>query len=775
VPPDEINPDVPPSPRSPTTLQVAQPTEVSTQLFAPGGAPPADDTLNFREMWRIVRKRKWSLIAFFLLVVITVAIASTLQTPIYRSVISLKIERDQPKVVDFKDVAPTESIYDADFYKTQYELLKSRTLAQRVVEQLNLRQSRALVKPEHAPWWKELVKSASSALGQFGDAAWWKGLIQPGSSENTQANAQETAAHSDVATVDAFLASLTVDPVRNSRLIKVYFMSPDRKLAADVLNALAQNFININLERRYEATSYAKTFLEERIAQTKAKLEQAERLLVAFQRDRQIINIDDKQNVLAQTLSDFNSAGSRAEQERFKAESLYRSFNSEPESSPQVLESRAIQTLKEQRAKMQAEYQDLAPIYKPAFPKMQQLQAGIAELDKRIKEEVDVVRRSAEGTYKATVAQETSILARLESSKKAVLDLQGRSIQYNILKRDVETNRQFYEGLVQRYKEVGVAGGVGVNNISVVDPAEMSLLPYKPNLQRNLLIAMMLGLAGGIGLVFFLEHLDDRLHRPEDLERIVHFPVLGVIPLVKRRKSRGLAALALDTQNDIRSSFAEAYRSVRTALQFSTRDGAPAKFVVTSTLRGDGKSTTALSLAINFAQTGRQVLLIDADLRSPSLHKSLGIDNSQGLSNYLLGDVPALAAMQPTSIPNLFVIPAGPLPPNPADLLSGPKLPELLAQLGERYAHIIIDAPPVLGLADALVLGNHVGAVLYVVASGGTQKAHLIVALKRLRRAGVTPIGVVMTKVSLRDGTYGYESAYYYYGSTSETPALPKA
>ncbi|MBK8742073.1 MAG: CpsD/CapB family tyrosine-protein kinase [Betaproteobacteria bacterium] len=228
-------------------------------------------------------------------------------------------------------------------------------------------------------------------------------------------------------------------------------------------------------------------------------------------------------------------------------------------------------------------------------------------------------------------------------------------------------------------------------------------------------------------------------------------------------------------QKDIRSSFAEAYRSVRTALQFSTRDGAPRRFIVTSTSAGDGKSTTALSLAINFSQTGRPVLLIDGDLRNPSLHKSLGTDNTRGLSNYLSGDLPVLAGVRTTAIPNLFLIPTGPLPPNPVELLSGPKLPALLDQLAERFSHIIIDSPPVLGLADALVLGNQVGIVLYVVASGSTKKAHAKVALKRLRLAGVTPIGAVMTKVRLRDGMYGYESAYYYYGSTNEVPALPKA
>jgi capsular exopolysaccharide synthesis family protein len=326
--------------------------------------------------------------------------------------------------------------------------------------------------------------------------------------------------------------------------------------------------------------------------------------------------------------------------------------------------------------------------------------------------------------------------------------------------------------LLQRLKEVGVQGGVGTNNVTVVDPALTPGGPYKPNLTQNLQLAAVLGLMLGIGLAFFLEYLDDTLRTPEDMERLTHLPVLGVIPLMKTRKAKDETVLGLISHLDARSSFAEAYRSVRTALQFSTREGAPRQIVITSTSAQEGKSTTALALAINFAQTGRSVLLIDADLRNPSVHKFIGTDNSRGLSNYLSSDLPALGVVRTTTIPNLYVIPAGPLPPNPVELLSGPKLRGLLAELGDRFPHIVMDAPPVLGIADALVLGNQVGSVLFVVAAGGTRKAHAKAALKRLRQAGVVPIGALMTKVNLRHGMYVYESTYYAYNSTNDVPKL---
>jgi capsular exopolysaccharide synthesis family protein len=432
-----------------------------------------------------------------------------------------------------------------------------------------------------------------------------------------------------------------------------------------------------------------------------------------------------------------------------------------------------VQSLKEQRAKAQAEYADFSRIYKSGFPKMQQVQAQIDEIEKNLKAEIEAVKKSIETSYQSLLAQQKSINSKLAETKKDVYDLQARSIKYNILKRDVETDRTIYNGLLTRLSEVGVTGGTGANNITVIDKAVVPGAPFSPNLRQNLMMAMLLGLIGGVALAFFLEYLDDTIRMPEDMEKLTQLPVLGVVPRMQRAQMTEGKALALKVHEDVRSTFAEAYRSVRTALQFSTREGSPRAYVVTSTSKGDGKSTTALALAINGAQTGRPVLLIDGDMRHPSLHTSLAVDNSRGLSNYLSSDVPALGVVRTTEIPNLFVIPSGPMPPNPVELLSGPKLLSLLGQLGERFSQIIVDAPPVLGLADSIVLGDQVGAVLFVVSSGHTRKQHARAALKRLRQANVHPLGAIMTKVDLRDGMYGYESAYYYYRSTNEAPALP--
>lgn len=744
---------VPVVPGAPMPLDTHRSSQVST-LVAPIAATDGahENEIHLRDLWRVLLKRKWAAISFLVVVVMATTIATTLQTPIYQAAIVLKIERDQPKVVKYEEVTPVDQ-GDSDFLRTQYELLKSRTLAERVVQQLNLRGGNGPV-VANRPWWVKLFKR---------DAA-----SQPAAGAAPSASRQR-------ATVGAFRGSLAVAPVRNSRLINVYFDSPDPILAADALNALAENFINVNLEGRSQATSYAKTFLEEQTAQTKAKLEVAERTLVDFQRTQQIITIDEKQNVLQQSLSAFNAAATQAQQDRIKAETGYKEFVGNPESSSLVSGDKAIEQLREQRLKVLTEYQDQLRIYKPSFPKMQQLQAIIDQLDKEIVVQRARIGKAVEGTYRIAVAQEQKLLARLEESKKEMLDVQGRSIEYNILRRNVDTNRQFYDGLLQRLREVSVSGGVGVNNISVVDSAQVPSAPYKPSLERNLTIAAILGVIGGVGLAFFLEYLDDRVTRPEELERITRLAVLGVIPLVKKGRGGELPEIALESHKNIRSGFSESYRSVRTALQFATREGAPRQFIVTSTAAREGKSTTSLSLAINFAQTGQPVVIIDADLRNPTIHRHLGVPADKGLSNYLAADINPADIITPTQIPNLFLIRSGPMPPNPVELLSGPKLVALLEYLGTRFSRVVIDAPPVLGLADALVLGNQVGSVLFVVAAGSTRKAQCKVALKRLRQAGVQPVGTVLTKVDLSDGMYGYESSYYQYKSTNDIVSIPTA
>jgi succinoglycan biosynthesis transport protein ExoP len=725
---------------------------------AHGAGEAFDSAFNLRDLLRIFLKRKWTILIIFAVFAVFSVVRTYLAPPVYRASTTLQIERFIPRVFDYKDVTPMDqSDENADFLQTNYELLKSRTLAERAVEEIGLRKSpppavdAPAAKPAAAP-----APAGGSFLEDF-----FNRLRKGPTPVEVDAATRE-----DNALVEAFLSSLTVEPVRRSRLVRLHFDSTDPFFAAKAVNTLAQSFININLERRFEASAYAKTFLEEKLLQTKAKLEDSERELVKFSRDLEIFNVDEKQSISSQNLQEFNGAVAKAEQERIRAEALYKQAQANPDSLPSVRENLAIVNLKQNKAKLDAEYQDNLKVYKPAFPKMQQLQAQIQEIDKHLRDEYEEVRQTALASFRAARSQELMLKERLGGAKQQLLDLQGRSIRYSILKREVDTNRQLYDGLLQRLKEIGVAGGVGVNNISVVDKAQIPVYPYKPDLNRNVSMGLAIGLLVGLLVAWLLEHLDDSIRFADDVERETGAPVLGVVPKMKPMEA-GKNGLALSPHMDPTSAFSEAYRSVRTALQFSTASGAPRRLVVTSSSKDEGKSTTALALAINFAQMGKPVLLVDADLRNPVLHKLLQLDNERGLSNYLSGHVGVMEIVHRTQVPNLFVMTTGPLPPNPVELLSSMKLLAMLSQCEEHFAHVIVDGPPVLGIADSIVLSNQVDNSVFVIESGKTRKGHAKAALKRLHQAGVHPLGVILTKIDSYHDLYGYNTYYYQYAKPS--------
>ena len=356
-----------------------------------------------------------------------------------------------------------------------------------------------------------------------------------------------------------------------------------------------------------------------------------------------------------------------------------------------------------------------------------------------------------------------------------MIQTQDKGVDLSLLKRELDTNRQIYDNLLQRLKEVGVTSGVAANNISLVDEAKAPLFPFKPDMNTNAMIGLAVGLMLALGLVFLREHMDDSIKHADELEAQFGVPLLGIIPKVKKAR-RVEHELGLLTVDDPRGSFAEAYRSMRTALQFSTSEGAPHRLMVTSSVASEGKSTTALALAINFAQMGKRVLLIDADMRNPSLHKSLELSNDRGLSNYLSGEGTRVSLIRPCSVANLKVMTAGPTPPSPVDLLMGPKLMGLLDKAQELgFEQVVIDAPPILGIADALVLGNQIQSLLFVVKAGSTRRSSIRDALRRLRTAGLLPLGLVLTRATSEHSSYyGYEG-YYGYGNAQAAGAAGEA
>ena len=746
-----------------TELALRQPYLLQTSLDRQAEDEEDASALTLSDLLGMILKHKWTLLLVVLLAVTIAGINTFLLRPTYRATVVLQIDRAAARIVDFNNSATDLEQASADEYlglKTQYELLRSRSLAERVIDELQLDRSKPAVpaigsgSANAAP--EDKGKATDSAVpdGFFGRVVSGYRKLSTPASTNPEVLGRE-------AVVGAFLGALAVDPVQNSRLVRLSVDNSDPALAARIANATAQIFVSLGQERRVESSSYAKTFLEDQIKQMKAKLEDSERKLNRYSQLKQILTLDDKTNVVNQTYVEYAAALSKAEQERIKAEALYNEAKRNPESAIRAGESKSVEAFKQQKAKLELEYQQNLSIYKPEFPKMLQLKAQITEADAHVKAEVALIVGTIKAQYDAALAQENQLREKLGKTRKEVLSTQDSSIDLNLLKREVDTNRQLYDGLLQRLKQVGISSNLTTNNVSIVDSANPPLFPYKPNLQSNLLAGLGIGLFMGLCLVFLLEYLDDSIKFPEEVERVLGVPLMGVIPVGEKKRSE-TRSLAFDVHTDPRSVISEAYRSVRTSLQFSTSHGAPDRLLITSTTRDEGKSTTALALAINFAQMGHHVLLVDADMRNPSIHKMLGMSNEMGLSNLLSAASNGQTLIRSTAVPNLSVLTAGPSPPNPVDLLMGPKLITLLDKAGlVGISHVIVDGPPVLGIADSIVLGNQIQDMLFIVRSGNTKKANIRDALRRLRLAGLAPRGAVLTFAPAR-ALQGY-GAYYGY------------
>ena len=727
---------------------VASSQALSPDLRVPESAGTDEDGIDLMSYWRIMVKRKWTVIGALVFVLSATVIGTLLVTPIYRAAASLRIDRDTIEIVQVGAVSAAKGPGESDFYQTQYELLKSRALAEKVVNQLGIKDLSGIPRSSRPTVWSKL-----------------KSLLNP---ESKKAPTASSTDKRDI--VAAFRGGLVVAPVGNSALVEVMYDSPDPDFAARAANALAEGFTASNLEHGFESSAYAKSYLEDRLQELKVKLEDSERALVKFAQKEQILSAGGAGGgtLTEQNLGSVNADLSKARSERIRAQSRWQQAEGSSGMGlpADMLENSGIRKLQEARSRLLAEYQDKLRLFKPAYPTMLQLKGQIDEMDKQIAIEASNIKSSIRAEYQAALSQEKMLQSELDGMKVDVLDLQGRSIQYNIAKREVDTNRQLYDGLLQRYKEIGVAGGVTTNNISIVDRAD-GAYKLKPDMQKNLIMGLLLGTILGVLLALLFEYLDDTVKSPEEIEKLLGLSVLGVIPKLKSPLSPASAF------EDPRSGFSEAYRSVRTALQFATDRGVPKSLLITSATPGEGKSTTALTLAKNFAQLGKRVLLIDADLRNPSLHRQLGLENSSGLSNFLAGAIKATDVLQPTVFPHLVFMASGPLPPNPAELLVGRKLISLLTVAMEKFDQVIVDGPPVMGLADAAILGNICGGTVLVVEAGETRVAVARNSLKRLLAARARIAGAILTKFAAGRGAHGYgygygDYSYYEYGGKTK-------
>lgn len=696
---------------------------------------------------QILLKRRRLIAAAIAIPLLLTLIFTLMLTPVYRAMATIQIDRNTVRVMDVSGLQENETSTEADFFLTQYELLKSRSLAERVVVSLNLADAPRFVGPPPAGLLQRI-----------------RGLF--GSKPKTEAPA-DVLTRKAVA-VSKLAANLLIAPVQGSRIVRIFYSDPDPKLAQEIANGVAQGFIAENIDRRYASSNYARHFLEDRITIAEAKLEESERAAVAYATREHIVGGDDKQPLVGEDLTAINTALTHAKIEKFKLEQLWtEAKGSNIYGLPQVLENKALEANRERRTQLAADYQQKLTMFKPSFPDMLQIKAQINELDRQAAQAIGIIKESIHSQYNDALEQEKNLEQRLEDKKSEALSLRERSIKYTILQREVNTNRTLYDGLLQRYKEIGVAGGLVPNNISIVDRSETPASPYSPDLLVNLSIALFAGLLAGIGGALLLEHMDGSIKSPEDVETRLDLPLLGIIP-----KLADQAALAA-ALNDQRSNASEAYRSLHTTLQFSTPAGFPSSLAVTSSRSFEGKSTTALALAQTCARFGAKVLLVDADMRRPSLHQSLGLLNTFGLSNFLAGTAKVDIIIQKTSTENLHFIASGLLPPNPPALLTGPKLASLLKYAAEFFDTVILDSPPVLGLSDAPLICHSVAGTCVVVEANGVRIEAAKVAIKRLLMARTQILGVLLSKFEAKSAGYGY--GYSYYGEDAQPKRLTRA
>lgn len=679
--------------------------------------PAASQGLDFDRLLQSFIHWRWLIaggVAGALLLAVLVTLATT---PMYRAKVTLEVNPVTVRVVDDKD-RPQESAVDNEtLIATQVGLLTSRSTAERVAQELNLANNR------------QVVGTSGTATERLRRAT------------------------------DVVVGGLKVKPPLSGTLIEFTYSSPSAELSAAVANQLAGSFISGGMERRYDASAYARNFLNQQIVKSRGDLEKSERQLVAYAQSQGIINtsgrsIDgqstgDVNSLQGESLVGINRALGDATARRIAAEGAYRQGIAVGATSDVTSSTAALRAA---RATLQAEYQEKRTLMKPEHPDMLSLQSRIGEIERQIVREGSQVAASRSNSlladYRAAAAAERALAGRVGQLKGSVLDLRGRSIQYNILQREADTNRSLYDALLQRYKEVGVAAGIGSSPVSIVDTAQVPGAPDRPDLRYNLLVGLALGLIAGLGAAVALDFLYDTIKTRDDVRSKLGLACLGMVPKVAAKGE------FLDNLKDARSIVGEAYGAVVAALRFSTDDGFPRRIMISSARANEGKSSSALALAQNVARLGNRVLLIDADLRKPVFRSA---KQKVGLTHLLTGEaVDPMSHVQPTQFDGLFLLPAGPIPPNPADLLSSGRLQSMLQQLEGQFDMLIVDGPPCMGLADALLLSSIVNNVLFVVESGRTRTKGALESLGVLRSTGANIVGAILTKVSGELGGYGY-------------------
>ncbi len=724
-------------------------------LLVPGGEygsfpvveASAGPSASLRDYGYALWRRQWVILTSVLVAGTLAVILAFKMTPVYQATVRLEIEAEVPQLRPLNDYYQGGGP-DETYLKTQIRVLQSDNLAWRTIQQLGL-----------------------SSREEF----------SPGSAGGSKP-APNPRLEQDLL-IRAFKRHLDVELARNSRMVEVSLESTDPDLAARVANTLVDNYMEYFFHEKYDATRLASGWMEQQLDELKAKVEKSQQALIDYERQNAIVNIGDKQSVAAQRLADLSRELTNAESDRLQKESLYDLVRSNESQVALVAQNQLLERLEEKNADVRTQYVDALSQFGPNFPKVTRLREQVNEIESLLaRERVRIVARMR-SDYQAACGRERLAAGSVAREKGEVERLNQSQIQQNMLKHDFETNQQLYESLLQRLKDAAVSAGLRATNIHVVDPALPPAVPLRPKKLLYVGAGLLVGLLVGIVIAFAQEGLDRSIKSAEDVENLLGSPSLAIIPQAgtgrnalsrQDRKGAGNGRAAFAALKEPDSPLAESYRALCTSILLSTAPRPPQAILVTSAQPNEGKSCTSLNLAVALAQRGSRVLVVDADLRKPGIAGALGLENEKGLSGVLTGGVGLEEALHPVApVPGLWVLPSGPRPPNPAELVSSPTMERILSELRERFDYLIVDSPPLLLVTDPTILSSLVDGAILVVESGVTAGGALARAHRILKSAGGRILGVVLNKMNFRESNYYYGSYYYDdYGRTSTNPGL---
>ena len=752
-----------------------------------------EEAVNLRDYWIVILKYRWTIMAFVLPIVLIAAISLWWSTPLYTATAILHMENRSPNIMGVPDASTLAGNNLNQYYQTQFNMLKSRSLAARVIQELGLAQDpRFEAEVEGLLAWAR--KGARQGVKVV--VTWIQEMdVVKRLQERLMGVSQEQGSTIPIfelgitpALIDRYLERLTITPVEESQLVKVSFSSVDPAFSKDVVNAHLSTFIRTSLLTRFELTAEARQFLAEKLAELKVKLQRSEEDLNQFRKAHPIVALDKGENFVVDRLKGLNTDLTQARSRRIELESLYRSVQQrDNQLLSQLVDNPLIRGMKEQISALEVEKARLATLFKPTYAGVVALQQQINQAKGRVDQEIRQIVRSIASDYAAAKAREEALTGELERQRRTAMDLQEKAVEAAVLDREVESNRTLYDNVLKRTKETDLTGNAPISSMHVVDRADIPLLPDEGKGKRTLLLSGLIGLLGGVGLAFLRYYLDNTLKTPEDVGRFLHLPTLGIVPDVNRLDGRvyGLAsgkrlslsaglstshngeATALTIAHHPYSVVSESYQTICTALLFSQPERPPRTILITSAQPKEGKSATAINVATILAGNARPVLLIDADLRNGRCHRLLGLPNGKGLTDVLTGNGDVADLIKKTSIANLSLLSRGSIPPNPAQILGSEGMGQLLASLATDFSFIIIDSAPLLPISDSVLLATKVDGVV-LVAKGQEISRHIArQACDRLAYVRANVLGVVLNGLDIHSPEYkDYKSSFvsYYAG-----------